>query len=244
MSTSTKAIIAIVSIIILISGIFIITKSRPVENITSSNSSVSSMSFSSKAVLSSSSQVVSSPSQVVSKVVEITASSVLINSTSQISTLPNTETIDSIQVTYLDSKNPPQYIKDYLACSTKDEPIYTGMFGLLENKIIYNCAPTDLNKFSCPEGTSEPFVNSEGWPCVIRRTEYGMECDIAIENIINNSETVSTLKSNYIKARSIPIKNDTLSQRCLIFSKTKLSNAELKAIAKYNSNFKIINYSN
>lgn len=63
MPNQTKALIAIVSIIILISGIFVLTKSRPVENpaISMSSSSVSSMvASSSKTVLSSSSQVVSS----------------------------------------------------------------------------------------------------------------------------------------------------------------------------------------
>lgn len=66
MPNSTKAIIAIVSVIILSSGIFVLTKSRPVENpaVTVSSSSVAvQVSSSSKSVLSSSSQVVSSSSQ-------------------------------------------------------------------------------------------------------------------------------------------------------------------------------------
>lgn len=148
MSNSTKAVIAIVSIIILISGIFVLTKSRPVENSTSSSSLVSSMSFSSKAVLSSSSQVVSSSSQGVSKAVEVSVVSKIEQTKSEIAILPKTEIVDGVEVTYLNSKNPPQYIKDYLTCDTKDlknsegKLTHYGVFTeSLDKKITYNCPP-------------------------------------------------------------------------------------------------------
>jgi hypothetical protein len=73
MSSKTQALIVAIIAVIAISGIYILTKSRPVEN--PSNVSVSSSSqiasfSSSKAVLSSSSVIVSSSSTGVSKVVE------------------------------------------------------------------------------------------------------------------------------------------------------------------------------
>jgi hypothetical protein len=78
--TTTKAIIAIVSIIILASGIFVLTKSRPVETpsiATSSSSVYSLISSSSKAALSlsSQSQTISSSSRAVSKTVEVSKDS-------------------------------------------------------------------------------------------------------------------------------------------------------------------------
>jgi hypothetical protein len=88
--TATKAIIAIVSIIILASGIFVLTKSRQVEtpSIATSSSSVSSLiSSTSKTALSlsSQSQTVSSSLQAVSKTVEVTKPS-------EVATVPQPQT--------------------------------------------------------------------------------------------------------------------------------------------------------
>jgi hypothetical protein len=88
--TTTKAIIAIVSTIILASGIFVMTKSRPVETpsiATSSSSVYSLISSTSKAALSlsSQSQTVSSSSQAVSKTVEVTKPS-------EVATVPQPQT--------------------------------------------------------------------------------------------------------------------------------------------------------
>ena len=88
MSNNIKALIVAIIAVIAISGIYILTKSRPVENVPNTGvSSVSQMasSFRSKAVLSSSSVVVSSSSTGVSKIIETPK-------TSEVAIIPKSQT--------------------------------------------------------------------------------------------------------------------------------------------------------
>jgi hypothetical protein len=147
MPNFTRAIIAIVTIIILISGIFVFTKSRPVENASISSAGVSSIHSNSKAVLTSNSQVAINSSQVGSKFSSVLIASKIEQPKLEIITLPKTEIVDGIEVTYLDSKNPPQYIKDYLACETKTfNNSHVGVFLIEDEKlgVEYKCPPKNF----------------------------------------------------------------------------------------------------
>lgn len=142
MPNQTKAIIAIVSIIILISGVFVFTKSRPAENSTSSISSVSVIASSSKSSLSSSSQLVSSLLKNVSKVIEVLKSSEVANQIdpklNPIQDIPNVTKLSTDKSIY------HQYIKDYLACPTKFyQPLNGGYIYDGLDQYQYKCIPKE-----------------------------------------------------------------------------------------------------
>lgn len=244
MSNTIKATIAIVSLIIIATaGVFILGKKRGEEAskpAVQSSSSVQSFIKSNQ-----SNSNISNSQQINSKVAENKSISTLASQNQFASyTLPKSETVDGVKVTYLDSNNPPQYIKDYLACETKDKAKFSGFFVVKDSEISYNCAPEDENTFLCAEGVIFRTININGWECYPRNTGLPMECDIAMSNIISNSDTPATFKNKYIKAKSVFEIPKEYPEKCLVFTNVKLSIDELKSIANYNSNFKIINYFN
>jgi hypothetical protein len=147
MSNTIKATIAIVSLIIIATaGVFILGKNRGEEAskpAVQSSSSVQSFIKSNQ-----SNSNISNSQQINSKVAENKSISTLASQNQFASyTLPKSETVDGVQVTYLDSNNPPQYIKDYLACETKMYNMnHVGVF-LIENEntgIEYRCPPKNF----------------------------------------------------------------------------------------------------
>jgi hypothetical protein len=144
MSNTVKALIVATIAIIAISGTYILTKSRPLEN--GPNTGISSDSRASSSA--SSKAFTSSSSQNTSKLTGVSSSSKSEQPKSEIAQLPKTEIVDGVEITYLDSKNPPQYIKDYVNCETKDLTNSDGklthygiFFKDLKNNITYRCPP-------------------------------------------------------------------------------------------------------
>ena len=144
MSNTYKVIIAVIAIVVLgATSIFLIGQNRLDNKVVTTQSSSTVSSVKSQMVSSSSSiQMVSTSSSVSSNVnsqTPQTSSSVKVDNKVEVST-PNIE--------FLDSNNPPQYIKDYLACTNKDiknSENKTNHFGVfLENSsgmIEYKCPP-------------------------------------------------------------------------------------------------------
>jgi hypothetical protein len=58
------------------------------------------------------------------------------------------EKIDGIEVTYLDSNNPPQYIMDYEDCQTKNISGHYGVF-LEEDSLIKYYCPPKISELGC-----------------------------------------------------------------------------------------------
>jgi hypothetical protein len=167
MPNSTKATLAIVSIIILISGVFVLTKSRPSEvnlnsNITSSSVSISTISsvLSTKSsisslLISSSSQseaakVVEAPKVETAPKVDEPKSKIAVidqgSNPNPIQDIPNVTKLSTDKSIYW------QYIKDYLACPTKFyQPLNGGYIYEGLDQYQYLCIPqSEIEK--CPKG--------------------------------------------------------------------------------------------
>ena len=238
MSNTYKFIIPAVILFSLISiSLLAFTQlSKPEQKIVTNLNSTSQLASAIKSQFSvSSSQAVSS-STISSPVAQVVSS---VKTESQVAA-------SSPKVEFLDSNNPPQYIKDYLACPTKDSQSYVGFFDVQNNITKYHCAPDNENEYLCPEGVYEQKINSKGWKCYPRAVGLPFECDISLNNLINqNSDLAKSIKANYIKAKSIFSNQDENLGSCIIFTKKRLTSEELKYIISDNiNNLKIINYFN
>jgi hypothetical protein len=141
------------------------------------------------------------------------------------------------KVTYLDSKNPPQYINDYFECKNliRDR---SGIFVSEDNTIKYKCPPEG----KCPQDGFGWRYNydTQKWVCVGSFDEsnlcpfyYSLQTESNFEHKAINDKifTSGLLDSNRI---------------CLVITKTNFSEKEVKILQeKYNSvDFIIFNPSN
>jgi hypothetical protein len=142
---SNKIIVPIIIVLSLITiGVASLTQLNKAPGKVAMNNSQSS-----ESVWSIKSQVDSGSSQNVSKVTESlnVSSPQAEKPTSELSISPNSEVVEGSKVTYIDRNNPPQYIKDYLACETKDLKDEDGTlthFSFFEKAgeiIKYQCPP-------------------------------------------------------------------------------------------------------
>ena len=156
MSNTYKVIIAAIAIAILgATSIFLVGQKREQKSVTNQSSS---------AVSSVKSLVVSSSMQ--SQI----ASSVLSSSQVQISSSVKAESevvVSTPNIEFLDSNNPPQYIKDYLACETKDITSLNGSRNHISqivketNSLEYNYrCPPKIESLGCNIDIS--FVDKSG----------------------------------------------------------------------------------
>ena len=232
MSNTIKALIAIVSIIILGSGIFVLTKSRTVENIPNTSiSSVSQMISSSslKVVVSSVSKIAFNMPQITSKVDELPIISKTEQSKSGVS-LPKTDTVDGVEVVYLDSKNPPQYIKDYMVCGTKLK---------LGNIFLQEGSET---KFYCPPSATceNPKYgyrfnyDNKSWSCEAGRGEY-RGCLFGIETFLKDETTKEQILTK------INSEESTLGlERCYFVINRPFTQSEINSLQTIFPNTKLI----
>jgi hypothetical protein len=138
--------------------------------------------------------------------------------------VPNT---NNHKVTYLDSKNPPQYIKDYFECKNliRDR---SGIFVSENNTIKYKCPPEG----KCPQDGFGWRYNYDiqKWMCIGSFDEnnlcpfyYSLQIESNFEHKAINDKifTSGLVDSNKI---------------CLIITKTNFSEKEVKILQeKYNS---------
>jgi hypothetical protein len=194
-----------------------------------------------------SSEIVSSiKSQIVSSssLVQILNSSSVVSSTQKVVESVNAESqsnnninVNVPKVTYLDSKNPPQYIKDYYECQNLIRN-RSGVFVSEDNTIKYKCPPEG----KCPQDGFGWRYNYETqkWMCIGSFDEnnlcpfyYSLQTESNSEHKAINDKifTSGLVDSNRI---------------CLIITKTNFSEKEVKILQeKYNSvDFVIYNPNN
>jgi hypothetical protein len=198
MSNQIKlAAIAILIIVIgsgslFISGVF---KPKKGDQLVVNSSSISSVSNSvvstNSASMISSTQISNlfSSSSFSSKSNLVSSSSSQIQSSSKAVESVNPTNLNGIQIEYLNSKNSPQYIQDYLACETKDikdikgKITHYGRFANHSNQLKYFCPPS-LASANCKHSityidnvsSSIGFINSSGF--YTSPYKNGWNCDL------------------------------------------------------------------
>jgi hypothetical protein len=118
--------------------------------------------------------------------------SILVSSKAQFSKVVDVQNpinINSIAVEQLDSKNPPQYIQDYLGCTDKT----SSRFVTENNSIFFKCRPS-LEYLGCKntayyfgKNNTDAFYQrfgkgKDGWYCDIPGMDIERGCDFYIEN--------------------------------------------------------------
>jgi hypothetical protein len=188
-------------------------------------------------------QVGSGSSQNVSKVTETSnvSSPQAEQTKSEVVITPKPETVDGSKVTYIDRNNPPQYIKDYLACEEKILKLnlpYIQFITVSGTKIEIQCPPDVIKKCDGIKVIIFNFQNKK-WECQGPQGSP-FECDVQLNSIFyteDNSEINKELKQKYIKARSI-------GDDCLIFVNSSLTNQEIELFQNEIPNSKLIIYNN
>lgn len=190
----------------------------------------------------SSENVFSIKSQVVSNLISAQISSSSVTSSAQkviesvkIESQDVTPKNNNPKVTYLDSKNPPQYIKDYFECINLIRDRF-GIFVSEDNTIKYKCPPEG----KCPQ-------DGFGW-----RYNYDTQKWICIGSFDENNlcpfyyslQTESNFKHKAINDKIFTSGLIDSNRICLIITKTNFSEKEVKILQeKYNSvDFIIYNF--
>jgi hypothetical protein len=237
MPNSTKAILAIVSIIILISGVFVLTKSRSAEvnlnsNITSSSVSNSAISSVLSVKSSASSQLISSSSQ--SEVAKVETTPVVEKPKVEVPVIdrgsnPNpVQDIPNVTKLSTDKSIYWQYIKDYLACPTKFyQPLNGGYIYDGLDQYQYLCIPqSEIDQ--CPKGI----------------LQYGLKPEVGSTVFTTKNETILENKyycRGYVEGATSATLPEAHYQNEILSGITKML-PNYFIIPKYNYNTKTISF--
>jgi hypothetical protein len=206
---------------------------------TTQSSSTTVSKISSTSTASSSPKIESSANSVDAKSSSSSSQSLTTNQNS--SSGETTEIIDGVTITYLDSNNPPQYIKDYESCETKDPSKYD--FGFYyETQIKFRC-PKNIFYYGCDNyvlfsrGSDQGGIKSkDGYIC---DPKFGIDgerggCFYLEISLQDNQELINKLLYKSFNA----------GNNCISITKEKLSLSEINSInASLKGPYKLIIYS-
>jgi hypothetical protein len=211
------------------------TKEQPVEVATiSSLSKVSSSLSIASSSNSKSSQVVSSSSAIAvsSKTLAVSSSSIQqssqnINPSTQATTSEanvsqtSNQTDQDLSVVYLNSKNPPQYVKDYWTCESKSDQ-GGNVFITENNETKFYCPPSE----KCPILKQGYLFNydTKKWNC-----SYGFGGEIrgclwVVDVFMEESQTKTQILSK------IKVDEDISDTECVLFVNENFTNSEINAL--------------
>jgi hypothetical protein len=195
MSNTIKALIAIVSIIILGSGIFVFTRSRSVENLSNQDISSPVSSSSKSTVLSSGSQTVSISFQSISKVTQVSSSF-----KTEIVQTPSSQTAQTQKCNQLDS---PDLIKTEDGCFKMAYSVGPNTFFKWENTdpnvepnsyLLYNSE----SNVKIAKDIAKDFFDKFKEKVVINDPKYSTQLNIGSVNRKNDIFTINTYISNQV----------------------------------------------
>jgi hypothetical protein len=194
-----------------------------------------------KVAINSSSEIVSSvKTQIVSSSSSVPAqvsSSSVVFSTQKVveSVKVESQNIKKSQVIYLDSKNPPQYIKDYLACQNTISAEY-GVFDSEADNIKFRCPPQ--------EKCQEP---KQGWrynyDTLKFKCMFGFDSNSSCLFLISIKTKENPLYKKIMDKISFDSGFLGQQNQCILFTHNDLSESEIEVIqSQYSGNINLILY--